>query len=807
MFAPYKIRVGARAVALALALATSSFSAHAVLERVGPVSSAPTVGGFPSWYQDTTGLTAEFCSPNAAELAGGWCLLLPGDLTATPEVFPTNFFDEHFYFASVAQIGTRQAGGKALLVIAEEAAFAVGPVIAGDQITFSRIRVVLNPVPLSGTYRFIHPYGEEVIQGEAGGRIFFTDDVGISCAQGKFDCSLASRMGPFLLPSATPGGAEMPALTATNLTPDTDPLHFGGAFTPTAYPGTGKAYIADPARIGPVTGSSLPDFIDSTGAVRNHNIFRIEGPAGSALGTDPATGATVDWLETTDFSLMGRLYNGAMPTSAVVERASYTRNASGLKLDVLATGDPATNSRLPGQPPAAKEASTLTFFDAPCAGTVDAAGNIRAPYSAPVGALETQMLSTGSHYWGQTSPAVLPTQVCVKHGNARNLAGQIVPLYAPHTVTDEITITSALYDQTAKSLTVAATSSDATVPPVLTLAYSNFTGNLVGGQVVVPNVNVPPADVSVFSSAKGANELLVSTTQAAPPAPEAPVGVADAFTVVEDSGPNVLAILANDTFPAVGTLTLGLTSSPVKGTATVNAGNTVTYRPVANANGADSFTYVLTWTDGVSILASLPTTVSINITPVNDAPVAVDDAVTVTVGVAGTVNLIGNDTDPDGNADVVAIGSFTQPNNAGVTVTAGATPGTVSILSTVTGTFTFSYTAQDAAGAQSTVGTGNNQGIVTITVNPAETVSINKNQYDTRAASLSVEGTTTPPSNTTVTIVFTNNAGTVLGTAGSTTVVAGRFKFNGATPLPTGATQLRATTTAGAVTTGRLVLK
>src|SRR4029077_15194325 len=111
-----------------------------------------------------------------------------------------------------------------------------------------------TPVPATGTYRFIHPYGEEVIDGVAGDRIFFSDDIGV--ARGDFSGALSSRMGPWLLPSATPGGAGMPALTAANPTPDTDPVHFGGVFTPTAYPGTGAAYIADPARIGPVTGSS-----------------------------------------------------------------------------------------------------------------------------------------------------------------------------------------------------------------------------------------------------------------------------------------------------------------------------------------------------------------------------------------------------------------------------------------------------------------------------------------------------------------------------------------------------------------------
>jgi hypothetical protein len=34
--------------------------------------------------------------------------------------------------------------------------------------------------------------------------------------------------------------------------------------------------VADPARVGPVTGSLLPNFTDSTGASRNHNTFRVE---------------------------------------------------------------------------------------------------------------------------------------------------------------------------------------------------------------------------------------------------------------------------------------------------------------------------------------------------------------------------------------------------------------------------------------------------------------------------------------------------------------------------------------------------
>ena len=68
------------------------------------------VHGYPQWYQDSTGLILEFCSPTTqAELGdpltgtGGWCLLLPGD-TTVPESFPDVFADEHFYWAAGADL-------------------------------------------------------------------------------------------------------------------------------------------------------------------------------------------------------------------------------------------------------------------------------------------------------------------------------------------------------------------------------------------------------------------------------------------------------------------------------------------------------------------------------------------------------------------------------------------------------------------------------------------------------------------------------------------------------------------------------
>jgi len=792
MFVPFKVKVGVRAVVLAFALGASSFSAQAVLERVGPPSNAPSIGGYPLWYQDTTGLALEFCDPkNASEAAGSWCLLLPGDLPTVPEVFPNAYFDEHFYFAAGATL-IHATQAKGFLVLAQEAAFATGAPAPGAQITFARIRVKLDPVPVTGTYRFIHPYGEESIFAEAGGRIFFTDDAGINCPPGQFDCALNGRPGPFLLPAATPGGAEMPPLTATNPTPDTDPAHFGGAFVATPYPGNGKAYIADPGRIGPVTGSPLPNFVDSTGASRNHNIFRIEGPAGSNLG-----GAGVDYLETTDFSLMGRLYTGTMPGRVAVERATYARDALGQQVDILAAAFPTTLGRLPGQPRPAAVAPQLSFFDAPCGGVVDAAGNLRPPYTAPLGASETQMFADGNQHWGQIRPLTLPSAVCVKDGGARDVNGNVVPAFVPHNVSDQVAITQAAFDPASGSLTVAATSSDKTVPPALSLTYGTFRGALVNGQITVPGVMAPPAEVRVLSSAQGASQHRVRTGAAGAgvPAPTGnPVAVNDAYTFSEDAGAQVLAVLANDANAVGGTV--AITALPALGSAVVNPDGTVSYTARLNASGTDAFAYSVT----VGGVVSNTGTATLSITPVNDPPVASNDSASALVNVPVSFNVLANDTDVDGAADLVAATNLTPPTPLGAT--ASLAGGVVTFSASAAGTYTFTYQAQDAALALSVPAT------VTVQVAAGETLTFSKAEYVRSKSNLRAQGTIAPAASQRVGVAFIDAAGSVLGTAGTATAdAAGIWTLDTVVALPLGATALKATSSNGTVKTTALIMK
>jgi len=638
----------------------------------------------------------------------------------------------------------------------------------GDQITFSRIRIKIGNVPVSGTYRFIHPYGEEVIEGVAGERIFFTDDVGLSCPAGNFDCAMQSRLGPFLLPAATPGGAELPAV---------------------AGPVPGKLYIADPARNGPVTGSTLPDFVDSTGALRNHNIFRVEGPVGSNIG-----GLGIDYVESADFALMGRIYTNSMLGRVETERASYTRDLSGQRLDVFASAFPTTQGRLPTQPRPVAIAPQLSFFAAACGGTVDAAGTVHPPFAAPLGAAETQMVSSGEHHWGQNQPAVIPTAVCVKDGTARDITGNIVPVFVPRVVTDDVTITQAHYDPNAGSLTVAAQSSDATVPPTLSVTYGTVRSDLSGGQLVSPVVVVPPASVRVHSSALGADrsEVTIAALTGAAPAPVGiPVAVNDAVSFPEDSPTQILGVLANDSSAVGGTVSL--VALPRLGTAVVNPDGTVSYTPRLNANGADAFTYAVTVGTKVSNSAN----VAVNITPVNDAPSAVADSVAALANHPRTFNLLGNDTDPDGAADVVAAVNVTTPTPLGATVTVNG--GVADFTATVAGTYTFTYQAQDAALALSAT-----SGTVTVQVAATETVIVGTARYIKRRSRLDVSGTIAPAAEQTVTLDYVNSAGNVLGRAGtalSDKAALWAVDVVGAPLPPAGTTAIRATSSYGTVVT------
>src|SRR5262249_45378327 len=155
------------------------------------------LNGFPMWYQDSTGLTLQHCLSQT-----GFCFTSEPNPNA-PISFPANFEPENFYFRLLANLNLPN-NGRALLAIALEASFRGGTLAPGKQVVFARIRVRAD-TPLSGTYKVIHPYGEELFPNLAAGprAINFTEDVGIA-AVGNFQAALGSRIGPFLVSAAGP---------------------------------------------------------------------------------------------------------------------------------------------------------------------------------------------------------------------------------------------------------------------------------------------------------------------------------------------------------------------------------------------------------------------------------------------------------------------------------------------------------------------------------------------------------------------------------------------------------------------------
>lgn len=119
----------------------------------------------------------------------------------------------------------------------------------------------------------------------------------------------------------------------------------------------------------------------------------------------------------------------------------------------------------------------------------------------------------------------------------------------------------------------------------------------------------------------------------------APTATAGSLTVLED-GEGSIMLTGSD--PENDALAFSIVTRPTRGTLSGTPPNLI-YRPNANANGNDSFTFLAN--DG--LLSSAVATVSITITPVNDVPVATARTISTNEDTSVAVALTG--TDPDGD--------------------------------------------------------------------------------------------------------------------------------------------------------------
>ncbi|WP_051116670.1 Ig-like domain-containing protein [Sphingomonas sp. PAMC 26617] len=182
---------------------------------------------------------------------------------------------------------------------------------------------------------------------------------------------------------------------------------------------------------------------------------------------------------------------------------------------------------------------------------------------------------------------------------------------------------------------------------------------------------------------------------------QAPVAADDHATTSEDT-PVTIAVLSNDSDVDGNGLTVTEALSP-DGTVAINPDGTITFTPAANFNGTTTIRYAIS--DGYGGTSSA--TVMVDVTPVNDAPVANPSSATTAEDTPVVLAVLANDTDADGNPLWVT--------------SAMATNGTVVILAdgtvrytpdaNFTGTDTITYTIGDGQDGFST-------STVTVTVTP-----------------------------------------------------------------------------------------
>ncbi|MGH1420673.1 MAG: tandem-95 repeat protein, partial [Hyphomonas sp.] len=180
-------------------------------------------------------------------------------------------------------------------------------------------------------------------------------------------------------------------------------------------------------------------------------------------------------------------------------------------------------------------------------------------------------------------------------------------------------------------------------------ANGTATVNPDGTYTYTPNADFNGTDTFTISADDGNGGTDVATISiTVNPVNDAPTGTAAPATTNEDTAVSG-AIVTNDVDG--DSVTATLTTPPANGTAVVLSNGTYTYTPAPDFNGTDSFVVQLNDSNG----GLTDVTVTVTVDPIQDAPVAADDAQTTDedIAVNGAVAL----SDVDGDTVTASLGS------------------------------------------------------------------------------------------------------------------------------------------------------
>jgi 3-phytase len=191
----------------------------------------------------------------------------------------------------------------------------------------------------------------------------------------------------------------------------------------------------------------------------------------------------------------------------------------------------------------------------------------------------------------------------------------------------------------------------------------------------------------------------------------------------QDEDNNDLIAIKVISLPTTGSLTfVNGQQVTVNQEISVNDLANVRYNSVANANGNVATFTIAAIDNGTPKAESDPATITINLTPVNDPPIAQNDQLSVSQGSVGTINPLNNDSDPDG--DNLKIAGKTDGKYGKVDISGNNLTYTL-LDANYLGNDVFSYTVSDGSlSASANVRVTVTAKAASVTVAPTQLISI-----------------------------------------------------------------------------------
>ena len=357
----------------------------------------------------------------------------------------------------------------------------------------------------------------------------------------------------------------------------------------------------------------------------------------------------------------------------------------------------------------------------------------------------------------------------------------IGPNVAPVAVSDSASVTE---DTALNNINVLVNDSDANGDALTVTSASSPNGTVTingnGTLNFMPSANFsgPTTTISYTISDGNGGTATASVAVTVTAVNDSPVAVNNSVTTAEDTAANNINVLGNDSDLDGDTLTVTSASSP-NGTVTINGDGTLNFMPSANFSGPTT-TISYTISDGNGGTASA--TVAVTVTAVNDSPVAVNNSVTTAEDTASNnINVLGNDTDADG--DALTVTSASSPNGT-VTINPDGTLNFTPSANFSGPTTTISYTISDGNGgtASATVAVSvtavndppvaANNSVTTAEDTAANNINVLGNDSDVDGDALSVTIASSPNGTVTINPDGTLNFTPTANFSGPTTTIS-----------------------------------